>query len=128
MLTGSNQFSLYVKAHTFAVLQKAKNLKKVVCARIAMRPQHTHETLRRNIRCFSDFCEANGSVDVITQDNSGGRNIPCEHALNRLAQKLSPKLRIACGPGTNGLFEITCKGHKLFISFACNPANRHGHR
>ena len=56
---GARCFDLETQA--FAALEEADDLEEIVCARIARRPKHPHQTLGWNVRRFGEIAEAQRS-------------------------------------------------------------------
>ena len=84
-----------MKANAFQALQKTDDLEEIVGAGIARRPQHSHQTLGRNVRCLGDFGEADRGIDVIAQDGFASGGVASKQALDTLPQELFSKLLVA---------------------------------
>jgi hypothetical protein len=91
----SGKFRSNLKANAFPALQKTDDLEEILNSRIAGRPQHSQQTLGRNVRCLGDFGKADGRIDVITQDGFAGRGIAGKQVLDPFPQEFLAKLLVA---------------------------------
>jgi hypothetical protein len=109
----------YLETNTLAVLQKADDFEKVVRAWIASRTEHTHETFGGNLGRMREFGEADGRVDVVTQNCLSRGDIASQHRLDPFTKQLLAELRITFEASANGLFEIAGQSCALPFFITC---------
>src|SRR5208282_5216026 len=102
---------LDLETYAFAALQEADDLEEIVGARVARRPQHSHEAFGRDACGFSEVRKAKGRVDVIAQDGLRRGYVAGQHGFDSFAEKLFSEFGIALDASANGFLEITSQRH-----------------
>lgn len=97
-----------------ALLEPGDDVEEVPRLRIAIRPEHAHEALRR----FSGECaqglEAERRVDEIAQGRLGRFHFAREEAFDAFSEQLFPEGRVAHDPCLNRFPEIPRERHGWF--------------
>src|ERR1039457_744253 len=78
---------LDLETHAFAALEKSDDLEEIAGARVARRPQHSHEAFGRDACGFGEVRKAQGRVDVIAQDGLRRGYIAGEHLFTHTSNR-----------------------------------------
>ncbi len=73
-LTSTNGAELEMEALAFQ--EAADDLEQIAGLRVTSRAEHTHEALRRFVGKAAKLLKPNGGVDIVSQDDLSGINVP----------------------------------------------------
>ena len=68
-------FERQLKVKSFSPLKVRNHIEQVPRLRVALRTEHAHETLRGRVSQIAQFLEADGCIDVITENRFAGVEI-----------------------------------------------------
>lgn len=121
--------SLDLELNALALLQTADDLEEVAHLRVAVRPGHAHQTLRRLVRSPGAFLESDSRIDVVAQYCLPGIRVAGEQTRRTLLQTYLANCRNAFHLRTYGFFEVTRVELLLnppFVFDACNRTEGSG--
>ena len=84
---------VHFELDALVLLDPADDLEQVAGVRIARRSEHAHQTLGRLVREGAKLLEPDCGVDVVTQYDLAGIDVPCKQALDAFLQQPFAKSR-----------------------------------
>src|SRR5882757_7941098 len=98
------------QTESVALLQIADDAEQIARLRVAARPEHADQALRRGAQRAAQLLEALGCLDVVTQDGLAGVDIAREHRLDRFLDECFAERRIGCDVVVDQLAHTASQG------------------
>lgn len=102
-----------LEVHALLRLRVSEDAKQVLGRRVAIWPKHPHQAVRGDGCRLFQLPEANGGVDVVTQDSSARLLVAGEHELNGFTQQCLAELRFLLGALPNCFAEVFRRWHAV---------------